>query len=464
MITGKTLIELGYAPAKWFGEAITHINKYSLEGEELFKYIESILPPPTIEPFEHPVEYFKNISADNDAEKYNIEKVCETMDVLMRTPTVVGGCIMPDACPTGKIGQIPVGGVVVAKNAIHPSMHSSDMCCSLFATNVGKINPKDVMDIAFNTTQFGPGKRRGYNGWSNLLFDNKPLHNAISNNFFTKDFIEKAEMHLGTQGDGNHFLFIGISKATGDTYIITHHGSRGFGASVYKKGMNVAEKYRKALSPNTLDTNAWIPYTEEEGKLYWEAIQIVREWTKLNHTVIHQRICNELKINPLHTFWNEHNSVFKDGDLFYHAKGATPLKREFVPDEYEGMRIIPLNMSEPILFVKGEYSDTNLGFAPHGAGRNFSRSEHIRSKGNKSIDEAFKEEIKGLDVRFYSGVVDLSELPSAYKNAENVKKQIKEFGLGEIVDEIIPYGCIMAGGWENISWKDKKLNKKIKEL
>lgn len=121
-------------------------------------------------------------------------------------------------------------------------------------------------------------------------------------------------------------------------------------------------------------------------------------------------------------------------------------------------------MSEPILFVKGEYSDTNLGFAPHGAGRNFSRSEHIRSKGNKSIDEAFKEETKGLDVRFYSGVIDLSELPSAYKNAENVKKQIKEFGLGEIVDEIMPYGCIMAGGWENISWKDKKLNKKIKEL
>jgi hypothetical protein len=37
------------------------------------------------------------------------------MNVLMKTPTLVGGAIMPDACPTGPEGQIPVGGVVVAK-------------------------------------------------------------------------------------------------------------------------------------------------------------------------------------------------------------------------------------------------------------------------------------------------------------------------------------------------------------
>ena len=65
---------------------------------------------------------------------------------------------------------------------------------------------------------------------------------------YTKDYIEKAAKHLGTQGDGNHFLFIGISEKTGNTHIVTHHGSRGFGAAVYKKGMDTAEKYRKLLS------------------------------------------------------------------------------------------------------------------------------------------------------------------------------------------------------------------------
>lgn len=60
----------------------------------------------------------------------------------------------------------------------------------------------------------------------------------------------------------------------------------------------------------------------------------------------------------------------------------------------------------------------------------------------------FAEETKGLDVRFFSNHIDISELPSAYKNAESVKQQMKEFGLGEVVDEILPFGCIMAGDWQ----------------
>ncbi|HIP47739.1 MAG TPA: RtcB family protein, partial [Lutibacter sp.] len=32
-----------------------------------------------------------------------------------------------------------------------------------------------------------------------------------------KDMIQVARKHLGTQGDGNHFLFVGVSKKTGNT-------------------------------------------------------------------------------------------------------------------------------------------------------------------------------------------------------------------------------------------------------
>jgi RNA-splicing ligase RtcB len=103
-------------------------------------------------------------------------------------------------------------------------------------------------------------------------------------------------------------------------------------------------------------------------------------------------------------------------------------------------------MSEPVLVVKGEETETNLGFAPHGAGRNVSRSTHIKSKLGRTFQEVFDEETNGLDVRFFSGIIDLSELPSAYKNADMVQSQIEEFGLGDVVDRIMPYGCIMAGG------------------
>lgn len=447
-ITGKTLIDLGYTPGKWFGDAITEANERNIGEDTLMFFLQEKAPKPVevVEPFVDAVEYTRNIIGTTPDELSNILSLEATMNELMKTPTVVGGALMPDACPTGPIGQIPVGGIVVTQGAIHPAMHSADMCCSVMTTNLGQIDPQKVLDVAIQTTIFGPGGRKEHGGWGNLLYDNKYLTDAISDNYFTSNYIEKAAMHLGTQGDGNHFLFVGISEQTGDTHLVTHHGSRGFGASVYKKAMHTAEKFRLEISPETNKMNAWIPYNELEGQLYWEALQIVREWTKLNHEVLHNKIANKLRVNYQDRFWNEHNFVFKDDeDKFYHAKGATPLDPKFVPDSTNGLRLIPLNMAEPILVVRGETTQGNLGFAPHGAGRNMSRSEHKRRNSRQTQEELFKKETQGLDVRFFSGRIDISELPSAYKNAQTVQDQMETFGLGEVVDRILPYGCIMAG-------------------
>lgn len=269
-----------------------------------------------------------------------------------------------------------------------------------------------------------------------------------------------ASSHMATQGDGNHFYFVGISKKTGNTIIVTHHGSRGFGANLYSIGLKVAEKFRRELSPKSSPKNSWIPAESLEGNIYWEALQLVREWTKMNHETIHDATLNKLKLNIKNRFWNEHNFVFKDGDLFYHAKGATPLDDKFVPDSNDGLRLIPLNMSEPVLIVKGITTNSNLGFAPHGAGRNISRGHHKSINSLKTIEQIFKEETAGLDIRFFSKEIDISELPSAYKNAKMIQQQMIDFNLGEVVDEILPYGCIMAGDFDkNAPWKIKR-NKK----
>lgn len=475
-ISGKELMEFGFEPGKVMGVTLRIVNKEYKhnsvdEVEKILKEVLSspedfvdnevlgpiaqlLIPTNEILPYENAIFYHKNIKADSDAEFSNIESVFETMDALMKTPTIVSGAIMPDACPTGEVGQIPVGGVVVAKNAIHPSMHSADICCSVMMTSFGKVNPKDVLDAAHSITHFGIGGRKVENQFNLPEY----LKEKMMSNSFLKD--EKslflAKNHLGTQGDGNHFLFVGVSEKTGETVMVTHHGSRGLGANLYKKGMIVAEKFRRKLSPKTLSRNAWIPYDTDEGVDYWEALQIVREWTKLNHETIHKGSYNEKGFKPTLTFWNEHNFVFKDGDLFYHAKGATPLDDKFVPDSYKGLRLIPLNMSEPVLVVRGITTENNLGFAPHGAGRNTSRSAHIRSKEGREVSEVILEETRGLDIRFYSGIPDISELPSAYKNASTVQAQMKEFGLGEVVDRIMPYGCIMAGDQGELFWKKNK--------
>ena len=451
--TGKELIAMGFKSGKWFKEAIAHVNEHQLEGDDLNNYLEQFKSPPAVGLHSEAVPFSINIRAENEMEETNVNSVIETMDALMKTPTLVDGAIMPDACPTGPTGTIPVGGVAVAKNAIHPGMHSADICCSVLLTDFGNADPTDVLNAAHSITHFGPGGRSRENQFRFPM----DLLEEIEGNYFLNDqkCISAARSHLGTQGDGNHFLFVGISKETGNTMMVTHHGSRGFGANLYSKGMKVAERYRKELSPETLKQNAWIPIDSEEGEQYWDALQIIRKWTKKNHECIHDAALAKLGINSENRYWNEHNFVFRDDELFYHAKGATPLDAKFMPD-ITGPRLIPLNMSEPVLIVEGETTKTNLGFAPHGAGRNVSRTQHRKSKVG-TFQEIFDEETKGLDVRFFSNEIDITELPSAYKNAETVRNQMDEFGLGTVIDEVMPYGCIMAGDWKkNAPWKRNK--------
>jgi len=451
-INGNDLIEMGYRSGKWFKEALEHVNTQELSGDSLKAYLD-MAQPEQILPHDEAKPYHVNILADNELEEINVKRVCESMDELMTVPTLTKGAIMPDACPTGPSGHIPVGGIAVAKNAIHPAMHSADICCSVMMTSFGHIDPKVVLDAAHTITHFGPGGRDDYSDMPKELAER-----IAENGFLNNDrSIMLSRKHLGTQGDGNHFLYVGQSEQTGETIMVTHHGSRGFGANLYKHGMKAAESIRKELSPKTMKTNAWIPYDTDKGKMYWEALQVVRDWTKLNHEILHNATAGIVKNEITQRFWNEHNFVFKDGEDFYHGKGATPLDDKFVPDSTDGLRLIPLNMSEPVLIVKGDTTERNLGFAPHGAGRNVSRTQHRKANSDRTIEEIFAQETEGLDIRFFSNQIDITELPSAYKNADAVQEQMKTFGLGEVVDMVLPYGCIMAGDWErDAPWKKRR--------
>ncbi len=449
-LTGQDLKSWGHVPGPHFPELLARANQMQEDGADVVSIradLASEIPvrPKQVELNDDGAVSFEEnlIPADADEEK-NLLKVRETMRAVMRTPTVVGGAIMPDACPAGPIGTIPVGGVVAAHNAIHPGMHSADICCSLMLTDLGDADPATVLDAASNVTHFGPGGRPQGQRFTVSL----DLLDAFRGNRFLRHAktIRVAQEQMGTQGDGNHFLFVGRSRTTGRTTLITHHGSRGPGAKLYKAGMEVAEKYRRRHSKKTLKQNAWIPADSDDGRAYWDALQIIRKWTKTNHNSIHQSTIEASGATAGERFWNEHNFVFKRGDTYLHGKGATPGWSGFATDaDPQGRTIIPLNMAEPILIVRGTDAPHALGFSPHGAGRNWSRTEHFRRLGAKTADEAMIEETAGLDVRFHAGKVDASELPSSYKPAAAVTAQIESFNLAEIVDWIDPFGCIMAG-------------------
>ena len=459
VISGQDLINAGLTPGKWFSRALADANALLEKGasfEQALETARSYAPPPVINRHaEGTVPFHMNIDVESPEESENVEGVRTTMTELMRTPVIRAGAVMPDACPTGGKGTIPVGGVA-ASEGIHPGMHSADVCCSMALTVFPDTAPSSLMDAVAAVTHFGPGGRpRGqqFRPSAEVMarFDANPMLR-----FHSSAAIE----YFGTQGDGNHFAYVGTMKSSGETVLVTHHGSRAPGARLYKTGMKLAEEHRKVLSPDTLPCNAWIPGDSEDGDTYWDALQAVRAWTKESHFLIHDLAAQKLGAKVSDRFWNEHNFVFRKSDgLFYHAKGATPAFDGWADDATD-LTIIPLNMAQPILIVRGRNAPNGLGFSPHGAGRNLSRSQHKRNQEGRSVADILAEEAAGIDLRFYSNVPDISELPSAYKKADSVRAQITRYGLADLVDEVLPYGCIMAGDWESTApWRLKKKEK-----
>ena len=450
-MNGNELIARGYAPGPYFKTVLAILNEREHSDAEIEALMAEYGPPPP-RGLQEPAACTYNITANTEDEARNVEAVRRTMDTLLRTPVVKEAVVMPDACPAGPEGVIPVGGVVATDAAIVPGMHSSDICCSLMMTVVDGVEPPALLDAVHRITHFGPGGRRG----AEQFPMSATLVEAMEGNPFLKLLREVAGQHLGTQGDGNHFAYVGTLESSGQTVLVTHHGSRGLGARLYKHGMTRAEIHRRTLSPETLKVNAWIPLDSREGEDYWDALQIVREWTRQNHAVIHDGAMKAVDARIAHRRWNEHNFVFRDDMTLYHAKGATPVHAGFLPDS-DGVQIVPLNMAQPILLVEGERTDTNLGFAPHGAGRNCSRTQHLKRLQGRNPEEVLAEETRGIDARFWCGRHDLSELPSAYKDAATVQRDMEAFGLASVVDRVLPYGSIMAGDWQrDAPWRRKK--------
>jgi tRNA-splicing ligase RtcB len=409
------------------------------------------------------------IEATSPLDAANIGAVRRCMEELLRVPIIGRGAIMPDACPTGPAG-IPVGGALVAENAIIPGAHSEDVCCSMYATFYQ--TDADVvvqLDALMKSTRFGPGGRKEEDWIPHPVLDED-----VWDNPFLQGLERHAAMHLADQGDGNHFAWLGQvtfspdqikslavaghtdlaqrlgSRAGSWNVLVTHHGSRGLGAHVFKRGQKAAEKQTAKIAAGIPVSACWLDAGSEEGQAYWEALQYVGRWTRANHQCIHHGFLERLGTVAAAAVGNEHNFVWKRGTSYYHGKGATPAW----PDELgrPQLGLIPLHMAAPILLVLGCNNTEFLSFAPHGAGRNVSRRASTKPwRGDdgtidpKVLRRLVAEQTPGLEIRWWHGKPDLSETPLAYKPAAQVKAQIQQFGLADLIAEIQPLGCLMAG-------------------
>jgi hypothetical protein len=487
MITGNDLIKRGWKAGPAFGQALKRAHQVIASGGS----VEAALaaagdppePPKTLALRANPIPLNEAVGTPvTNEEKENLISVREHMSRLLQVPVITGAAVMPDCCPAGS-DPIVVGGAIAVKNAIIPAAHSSDVCCSMYASFFPPSrSQEEQMEILLKTTRFGQGGRP-----EEQWVDHPVIQRRDDRNPFLKGLDRYTRMHLADQGDGNHFAYLGKISLTAELkanlervrhrgfaralfegaegasflhVLVTHHGSRGLGAQVYKRGKNTAEEFARKLCPETPKGTEWIPYETPEGQAYWEALRYIRDWTEVNHELIHDRFLGQLHgVQAGLQYFNAHNFVWQRGDTFFHGKGATPAWKDAAGLPFLGL--IPLNMASPILLVAGNDNEQFLSFAPHGAGRNRSRTQTIRNfSSREEMERAYQEATKGLDVRWYSGKMDVAESPIGYKDATKIKNEIQEFGLATVLGEITPYGCIMAGEQPEPFWKAKKKIKK----
>lgn len=496
IINGEDLIEAGWEPGPQFPELLAAARVLEEKGIQDPSYILKLLDrdfekaDPKLVMRDEPLSFSEAIEATCELDETNIAGVRRFMKQLLRTPVIEAGAVMPDACPAGAAeATIPVGGAISVKNAILPAAHSADICCSMYASifECGESTAK-MLDALTDSTRFGFGGRKPEDRVSHPVLDE-----PVWSNRFLSGLEEHAAMHLADQGDGNHFAYIGKMRVTrgfvdalgdaghdeiarqlrdragsrlddtdGVTFysLVTHHGSRGLGAHVYKRGHKLAISETEKVARGIPKAAAWLDTTTEEGAEYWEALQYVGRWTKANHQSIHERFLERAGASRVTEFGNEHNFVWEKDGAFLHGKGATPAWKDEEGRPLLGL--IPLNMAAPILVTLGRDNEEFLSFAPHGAGRNQSRTRTLRDfrKSNGDVDEksvqrAISAATKGLDIRWYYGKGDLTESPVGYKPASQVREQIGKFELADVLAEVTPLGCIMAGDAGPRPWERK---------
>lgn len=482
-ISREELREAGWVEGSGLDAALACARAYEARGVSdrayLLKLVHRACPRPdrSLRLRPQPLPLAEAIVADGVIEEQNLGEVRRQLREFLRVPVVTAAAIMPDACPAGKaVASVPVGGVLAAEGAIFPVAHSADICCSMFASffpGTGAV--ADMLDALVASTRFGRGGRSP---------GDRVIHPVVEDADWSNPFLcglrEKAAMHLADQGDGNHFAFLGeVRLSSGQLRqlaqaghtdlvgrfmcfpaaadgsrtlhaLVTHHGSRGLGAALYKRGAAAAVKHVARTAPHIPPDFAWLDFDSPAGQAYWQALDYVARWTRANHTTIHDRFLERIGAEGIASFGNAHNFVWKRGRTFLHGKGATPAWKDDAGRPLLGL--IPMNMASPILIVLGSDNADFLSFAPHGAGRNQSRRAVLRQfriKGGgldtRRIAQLITSHTRGIDMRWFGGRPDFTETPTAYKDPATVRAQIEHFGLARIVAEIAPLGCVMAG-------------------
>jgi tRNA-splicing ligase RtcB len=229
------------------------------------------------------------------------------------------------------------------------------------------------------------------------------------------------ELQLGTLGSGNHFIEVSVDELD-RVWLFLHSGSRGVGNKIAQKHVAVARK---------LCERWWIElphrdlaYLVEGTPEFWAYIREMR-WAQtyalLNREEMMDRVVRQFAewvgaddehgVERLEEINCHHNYTEQET----HFGTTVWLSRKGAINAESGRDgLIPGSMGTASYVVRGKGNVVALNSAPHGAGREYSRSRARKTFTRDQLREA----MAGIEYRDTDAFID--EIPAAYKDIDRV--------------------------------------------
>lgn len=373
------------------------------------------------------------------------------MERACHLPVSVAGALMPDA----HVGYgLPIGGVLATAGVVIPYAVGVDIACRMkltvldLPTSILEDDSTRLIRAIESETRFGVGAK----------FSKRRHHDVLDADWSvsqpTRSNKDRAWAQLGTSGSGNHFVEFGVLQVSsapdatgipglaGGEYLalLSHSGSRGTGAAVCSYYSKLASAMHPEL-PKEYRQLAWLDLNAQEGREYWDAMELMGRYAAANHELIHRHIAQNLGAEVLADVENHHNFAWKerqviDGvarEVVVHRKGATPAHAGV-------LGVIPGSMASPGFVVRGRGGVGSLGSASHGAGRAMSRTRAVATFEWAQVNSMLTQR----NVRLISAGLD--EVPMAYKDIHQVMAAQQD--LVEVLAEFQPRLVKMAPAGE----------------
>lgn len=338
--------------------------------------------------------------------------------------------VMPD-CHYG-IGAT-VGTVIATRGAVVPSAVGVDIGCGMIALQTS-LNRQDLKDL--HSIRQGIERRIPMSAGRNnvrvaetaapRICELRQLEKDTNGNYsaFDPDW----ELALGTLGGGNHFIEV-CSDENDTVWLTVHSGSRGVGNKIGMHYIRLAQKKcqqaaislpHRDLAYLTENTREFDNYIRD---LKWAQAfarfnrdeMMDRMLTEMSHQIFgkdgHQKELEVSRINCHHNFTQVEKHFGRD--VWITRKGAIQARR--------GMRgMIPGSMGSRSYIVSGLENENSFHSAPHGAGRRMSRTKAKAAFSIQDMEKAM------TGIEFRKSAVLLDEIPSAYKDIDQVMKYAAE--------------------------------------